>query len=306
MKRAKNEHEVSFDLDSSDEEEEVLDGLTTEDIIRKFVPIIPKIQSKLRKMTTAVSKQNNAIETLNLRVHELEAERETLRSEIRNIESLKIEVENLQALRAEVEKLATLRTDFDKMSSAKTDIESTEKLRTEVQSMQSLHLEVQNLQVLQTEVESLHRDANKNNMFLSGIQEEKEETVPQLLKKTIDLFYEKLNIRPRIARIFRTGRPGGNFPRLVKIIFGDAMEKQKIWRQRKQLGHPHYLSEDLHKTERKRNGILRRFAKDRQSDGKNIVIKFKSNQVFIDDDMYVLSGDNMVLQEKPPVPMDHQ
>ncbi len=111
MKRTKGNNEVDIDLDSSVEDEELdTSEMTTDEICRKFLPIIPKIQKKMKKITTANKTQNLEIEKLNEKVADLELENEMLYRKIHEknliLKGLKEEDnETAEALKASVVKL---------------------------------------------------------------------------------------------------------------------------------------------------------------------------------------------------------
>lgn len=72
MKRLKGENEVEIDLDSSVEDEVDTSEMSTDEICRKFLPIIPKIEKKIKKITAAIQIENLEIEKLNDKVADLE------------------------------------------------------------------------------------------------------------------------------------------------------------------------------------------------------------------------------------------
>lgn len=72
LKRPKSRNEGDIDLDSSLEDEEDISELTSDELIRKFLPILARVNKKLKKMSSAIKAQNAAIKVLNEKVETIE------------------------------------------------------------------------------------------------------------------------------------------------------------------------------------------------------------------------------------------
>lgn len=221
-KRPKSGHEVDIDLDSSLEDDEDISEMTSDELIRKFLPILPRVNKKLSKMSSAIKAQNLAIEALNEKV------------------------DNLEQTVAEVTQ----------------------------------------------ENEILYRNLNKNNLIISGVNEESTETGDSLIEFINELASEKLGKKINMYNAYRMGVKTANQPRPVKFTVLDPRDRDYLWANKKQLGHPHYVSEDLHKNERKRNGRIIKFVKEKREEGKTVLYNFRKRQVKADEIVYLLKDEN--------------
>lgn len=223
-KRSKSDHEVDVDLDSSVEDEENTAELSMEELCRKFLPMIPRLDNKLKKLTTAIKTQNMEIEKLNEKVHNLESSMESLSSEN----------------------------------------------------------------------ERLYRQVNERWLVLSGLKENKSETNSSLLNQISSLIVDKIGLIPDIAAVYRFGAAQRDKPRQIKILFHKLAERNSVWKDKKKLGNPYFLMEDLHRRERLRRAILWKFGKEHFKNGKSVVYKFNKKMVTVDGSAYVLEGDTVI------------
>lgn len=221
-KRAKSDNELDVDLDSSVDDED-LSSLTTEDLCRRFLPLIPKINNKLQKITKALKTHTEEIENLN-------------------------------------EKVANLGS---------------------------------TVASLQTENEYLYKKVHEKNLILTGLPETSEgSTVDEVSK----LFEDKLEFTPDIQAAFRIGAKNEAKPRPIKISFTHLGERQRVWEKKKDLQHPYYVSEDVHRLERQRRGILIAHAKKLNEKAKNVKILFKRAEIVADGLTYTIADGHMQLK----------
>jgi len=228
-KRQKSENELDVDLDSSVEEEEDLSSLSTDDLCRRFLPMIPKINKKVHKITTALKTHTEEINGLNEKVSKLD----------------------------------------------KTVVG------------------------LQKKNEYLYRKVHQNNLILTGLKEGGDKE--NILESVRQLFENKLTLTPDIQSAFRIGIKHATKARPVKITFTHFTERQLVWEKKKQLLRPHYLSEDVHKKERERRGVLIAHAKKLSEKANEIKISFKRGEKYADGTTYVFN-DGQVLLKRPKVP----
>lgn len=224
LKRPKSSHEVDIDLDSSLEDEEDISELTSDELIRKFLPILPRVNKKLKKMSSAIKAQNAAIEVLNEKVETLE----------------------------------------------KTVAEVT------------------------NENEILYRNLNKSNLIITGITEKENESSGTIAESINELLGDKIGKEMNLHNAYRMGPKSTSEPRQVKVTFLDPRERDFLWMNKKLLGHPYYISEDLHKNERIRNGKIMKFVKEKRGEGKTVLYNFRKQQVKVNETVYRMSGENFV------------
>ncbi len=224
LKRPKSGHEVDIDLDSSLEDEEDTTEMTTDELIRKFLPILPRVNKKLKKMSSAIKKQNEAIEVLNEKVEKLE----------------------------------------------KTVAEVSQ------------------------ENEMLYRSINKNNLVITGIIEKENESGSSLIESINELLGDKIGKEMTLHNAYRIGSKSTSEPRQIKVTFIDPREREHLWTNKKLLGHPYYVNEDLHKSERIRNGKIMKYVKEKREEGKTVLYNFRKRQAKVNDIVYQLVGENFV------------
>lgn len=224
VKRPKSGHEVDIDLDSSVEDDDDISEMTSDELIRKFLPILPQVNKKLKKITSAIKSQNAAIEILNEKV------------------------QNLEQTVAEVTQ----------------------------------------------ENEILYRNLNKNNLIITGIIEKSTETGNSLIESINELIKNKIGKEMNLYNAYRIRSKPTSEPRQVKVTFIDPREREHLWTNKKLLGHPHYVNEDLHKNERIRNGKIMKFVKEKKEEGKTVLYNFRKRRVKVNDTNYQLSGENFV------------
>ncbi len=229
-KRPKSAHEMDIDLDSSVEDgnEEEIQKMSTDDLCRKFLPMLPRMNSKLKKLTTAIRTQTDEIENLKERLEATEKE-----------------------------------------------LEDTKK-----------------------ETEVIYRKVNTNNLFIAGVTETKDETADTLLTSLKTLFLDKLKITPAITAAYRIKSSKVNQPKVVKFTIRDTEQREAIWKNKKELGHPYYINEDLHIRERKRRGLLIKYGKELIKSGKSVSYQFNKNALVANETRYVLNGDKLVEQNE--------
>lgn len=224
-KRPKSVHEMDIDLDSSVEDgnDEEIQKMSTDDLCRKFLPMLPRMNSKLKKLTTAIRTQTDEIETLKER------------------------------------------------------LEGTEKELAETKR----------------ETEMIYRKVNVNNLFIAGVPEKKNETTDMLLASLKTLFATKLTITPTISHAYRIKSNKVNQPKIVKFSLRDTEQRELIWKNKKQLGHPYYINEDLHIRERQRRGLLIKHGKELIKNGKKVSYQFSKNALVANEIRFVLNGDKL-------------
>ncbi len=228
-KRQKKDKELDVDLDSSVDDED-LSSLTTDDLCRRFLPMIPKINNKLQKITKALKTHTEEIENLNEKVAELDA---TVAS-------------------------------------------------------------------LQTENEYLYKKVHENNLILTGLPETTEQG--SILDAVSKLFEDKLEFTPDIQNAFRLGVKNEKRPRPIKITFSHVSERHRVWEKKKDLEHPYYVSEDVHKSERQRRGVIIAHAKKLNENAKSVKILFKRGEIIADGSTYIYTDGQMQLKRQNVVP----
>lgn len=224
-KRAKSGSELDVDLDSSIENDEDVSSLTTDDLCRRFLPMIPKINSKLQKITKALKLHTEEIENLNQKVSELDSTNANL----------------------------------------------------------------------QRENEYLYKKVNERNLILVGMKEDDKEVILDNVRKLLE---DKLTFTPDIQAAFRIGKKNPAKPRPVKIIFTHFNERQQVWERKKDLLHPYYINDDIHRKERERRGILITHAKKLSEKAKDVKTSFKKGEIYADGTTYVLENGQVILKRK--------
>jgi len=164
-------------------------------------------------------------------------------------------------------------------------------LKTQAHDVEALKEQVKNLEGavedLKTENTLLHQQANKLNLILSGLPEVNGESACQLQRKVEEEIKAKLKFNITIDTAFRLGKPDRNKPRLVKIKFEKLRDRNWVWDNRKSLGHPLYLNEDLHPLVRANRALLIKEAKTAKESNKTVHINWKTSEITIDSATFV-------------------
>lgn len=151
------------------------------------------------------------------------------------------------------------------------------------------------------ENELLYRSLNKNNLIISGIKEVGNETGDTILQTIKERISNKLGKNMDVYNAYRMGLKAANEPRPVKFTVLDPRDRDYLWGNKKKLGHPFYVSEDLHKNERKRNGKIIKFVKEKKGEGKTVLYNLRRRQVKANEIVYLLNGENFeVVKAKLP------
>lgn len=82
------------------------------------------------------------------------------------------------------------------------------------------------------------------NYYFSGSPEEANETEEMIIQSICNQITSKIQIKPRLDVAYRIGAKT-NLPRLIKAQFPFLQDRNKIWQNRKKLGHPYYVNEDF-------------------------------------------------------------
>lgn len=94
------------------------------------------------------------------------------------------------------------------------------------------------------------------------------------------------------------GKKDKNRPRQLKITFTDMESRDLVWAKKKELGHPHYVDEDLHRNTRRRKAVMLKVGKGYKEKGKEVKYNFRQCMITIDDKKYRLNGERLeILRE---------
>lgn len=156
--------------------------------------------------------------------------------------------------------------------------------------VKSLKKEVSDLKM---ELQQQHRKTNENYLVVSGFDEKENETEQLLILSVKTLFQSKLNIQPNLDCAYRIGKKTDK-PRLVKIHFALLGERNQVWKGRKSLGHPYYISEDLHPSTRALHSKLKKAHKEAIQNGKSSTLNLRTGEVKIDDVIHTFDNDLLV------------
>jgi len=215
-------------IEKEDQQTEDLNHLSTDDLCRRFLPVIPKISDKLDKVGKILRKQQDSILSLK-----------------REVKGLKQEVVDLKDRN-----------------------------------------------------EKLHNRVNINNLILSGLVEDNENTVDKDYQKVSALFKSKLGFEPNIDKVERLGMKKNELnskPRLLKIKFLLTRERDIVMSQKRKLGHPYCISADLTPEQQAVTSKLIKHAKLARSKGKLVDILWKSKQIKIEGVIYNIEDDLLVI-----------
>ncbi|CAL8083670.1 unnamed protein product [Orchesella dallaii] len=161
--------------------------------------------------------------------------------------------------------------------------EQVDKLKTEVKELKEQN-------------QKLYYFTNHKNLIMSGIKEDSNTTDVTDHNSVMEIFREKLNFKPTIDKIERIGAKKGNpeRPRLLKIKFLLTRERDNIWRNKKQIGYPYYISEDLSPGQRTTRNKLISEAKKAKELNKEVEIIWNKSQIKINGALYQVDSDRLI------------
>jgi len=225
-KRRKSDSDYD-ESDNSDMETDGLDAekqveaahkMSTDEICRRFLPLIPVVQKQLENVSKVVRGQRKTISKL--------------RDEVKQ-------------LRSEV--------DYVKEENAK-----------------------------------LRREVTGHNLIMSGVEENGDSTREKDTARVFQIIKNKLNMEPMTDFADRIGPKKDDKPRLLKIKFVTVREKDLVWKNKKKLGHPYYLSLDLTPEQRTNRRKLIDEAKKATEDKKKVKILWGKSGIQIDGSLFLL------------------
>ncbi|CAL8077000.1 unnamed protein product [Orchesella dallaii] len=156
------------------------------------------------------------------------------------------------------------------------------KLKTEVSELNKVVAELKN------QNEKLQNMVNLKNLIISGVAEQRHENHEKDQAQILSIFKDKLGYEPAIDKVDRLGprKEDQMKPRLLRVMFQLVRDRDFVWRNKKQLGHPYYASADLTPDQRAKISKLRKHAKLAKAQDKDVEIVWKTNQLKINGALY--------------------
>lgn len=165
----------------------------------------------------------------------------------------------------------------DLKSSVDSAVQNTEKivseLRKEISNLRS------KLSFLETENELLHRQANFQNLIISGVSDSENETNSELCEK---IKTELFAISPSLSGIdtaYRIGVFKNGKIRPVRVRFYNHSERNKVYEERSKIKKPIYINEDLPKSIRRDYYVIRQKRRDLINDKIDFKIDWRNKTI---------------------------